>query len=33
MNEYVTALPTFVRAKTGQNISKGGPKDIFDGLF
>ena len=29
----VTALPTFVCAKTGQKILKGGPKDIFDGLL
>ncbi len=28
-----TALQTFVSAKTGQKISKGGPKDIFDGLL
>jgi hypothetical protein len=29
----LAALPTFVRAKTGQNISKGGLKDIFNGQF
>ncbi len=29
----VAALPTFVSAKTGQKISKGRPKGIFDGLF
>ena len=28
-----TALPTIVSDKTGQKIWKGGPKDIFDGLF
>ncbi len=29
----LSALPTFVGAKTGQKIWKGGPNDIFDGLF
>jgi hypothetical protein len=34
MGDYPwTALPTFFSAKTGQKISKRGPKDIFDGLL